>query len=248
MPFDLAPPASRQHLEPPSRRPPSPGSSSSRTRAAASSIAKGIPSRRRHTSPTHFRSLALILNPAPKARPAPRRAAPRPTGDVRRRRLASAGGATQRSTCSPSIPSAAGSSPYRHPRTRPRRKAPPAGGLVEHVLAVVEHQQHPAVAKKAANVCRGRARDAPSSKTPAPASTTPLRTAHRSQLEQPGTQGDKSAAPRRNLQREPGLAHPADTRQRHQPRLVQRRYTCPLPLAADQLRHLQRQVPGHHVQ
>jgi hypothetical protein len=118
-------------------------------------------------------------------------------------------------------------------------------GPVQHVLAVVEHEQQGA----AAEVLDERLLDGqqrPLLHAQGCGHGVPHRAAvgERRELAQPAAVGEAAALAVGDLDRQAGLAHPAHPGEGHQRRRHQRRaHTGEVLVAPDQLRHGARQVP-----
>ena len=139
-------------------RRPARAAESARTRAAASSIASGMPSSRRQTSATAARVVVVEGESRAARRPpgrrtaAPPRAVARSVGGRRARRRAPSGG-TRQARLAGDAPAARGWWPGSAAAGQaPQQRVGQLGAGVDQVLAVVEHQQQLPGSRAAASV------------------------------------------------------------------------------------------------
>ena len=124
------------------------------------------------------------------------------------------------------------------------------GGGVEHVLAVVEHQQpDPALQRGGHRLAHGLARLLGDAQHRRHRVGHRRRIGDRRQFENPDTVGKFIGQPRRDFGRQAGLADPAHPGQRHQPMCSQRRlHLGDFGLAPDEAGGRRPQVPRTRIE
>ena len=227
-----------------------------RTRAAASSIASGIPSRRRHstaTAPT-LRSVSAKSLFAALARSANSRTASASDQVVTRRRrpagTPSDGTATIRSP--PSAEPLPARRQHRHLRAATAQSRRPGRATASRRCSQLSSTNNSRFAARYSSTDSSSARpgDGCTRRLAASVSHTRLRIGDRRELAQPRTVRELADDLGRDLEREAGLADPTHPGQRHQRRLrrTRLRQRRDLRLAPDERRHLTRQVPRHGIE
>ena len=226
------------------------------TRAAASSIASGIPSSRRQISPTAATFAGAQREVTARGGGPLARTGPPPR--CRAAAATSASGRRQRQRPQPEHllpaprPAAAGWSPGSAPPGSPAGCPRPAPRPRPQVLAVIQHQQQrrcgSARTPPRCPPWTGPAATAPAAQ-PRPACAIDSPSLGRGQLAQPRPIGEGRKLVGRGLHRQPGLADPARPGHRHQRRPRHRRgQPGQLGRAAHERAQLHRQVPRERRQ
>ena len=137
-----------------------------------------------------------------------------------------------------------------HPRRAGQDRLGQLGGGVEQMLTVVQHHQHlagPQEVDDRLGQAHLRALDHPQGDRHHLGQL--VAAGRRGQLAQPRPVGEARQQLGRHLQRQAGLAHPADPGQRHQPGVTQLLgHRGQLHLAAHERTGQRRQIPRQHVQ
>ena len=212
-----------------------------RTRAAASSIASGMPSRRSTICSIAFDASASGVNPG-------RACCARSTNSATDVERSSDG---TRHATSPATPSGSRLVASTRKRGHARKqRLDHLGRRVEHLLAVVDDQQRVEIVQ-----LFGQRVDERTPELLAQAEHTGDRLGDvaavrdRGELRAPHAVGVTVELVRRRVQREPGLATAAGTGQRHQPVLAHGlAHRGDLSVTADEARHLRGQVRRHRAE